>query len=155
MTTGSVMSVIMGQDLPLERPDTSGRAALFVPTANIKDDLLETVRKGAAIVGFGNHDRTLTIYYESNRFNEANLVKWEQKARKAFERLAENLPTVSKMVSKPENFEQVGYISSKGILIRRMEKLRNWLEKSEMLDGGPESETVVFTPPPPPKKIVE
>jgi hypothetical protein len=59
------------------------------------------------------------------------------------------------MVSKPENFEQVGYISSKGILIRRMEKLRNWLEKSEMLDGGPESENVVFTPPPPPKKIVE
>ncbi|MQA21093.1 hypothetical protein [Rugamonas rivuli] len=147
------MSVIMGQDLPLERPDTTGRAALFVPTANIKDDVLETVRKGAAIVGFGNHDRTLTIYYESNRFNEANLTKWEQKARKAFERLAENLPTVSKMVSKPENFEQVGYISSKGILIRRMEKLMKWLEASDAMDTAPESETIVFTPPPPPKKI--
>src|SRR5471032_302140 len=149
------MTVLMGQDLPLERPDMTGRAALFVATASIKGDVLETVRMGAAIVGFGNHDRTLTIYYESNRFNEPNLVKWEQKARKAFERLADNLPTVSKMVSKPENFEQVGYISSKGILIRRMEKLMGWLEKSEALDGGPESETVVFTPPPPPKKIVE
>ena len=147
------MTVLMGQDLPLERPDTNGRAALFVPTATIKDDVLDTVRMGAAIVGFGNHDRTLTIYYESNRFNEPNLVKWEQKARKAFDRLADNLPTVSKMISKPENFEQVGYISSKGILIRRMEKLRGWLEKSEALDTGPSSENVVFSPPPPPKKI--
>jgi len=76
------MTVLMGQDLPLERPDSAtARAALFVPTANIKDDVLDTVRRGAAIVGFGNHDRTLTIYYESNRFNEPNLVKWEQKAR--------------------------------------------------------------------------
>lgn len=147
------MNVLMGQDLPLERPDSSGRAALFVPTSAIKEDVLETVRKGSAIVGFGNHDRTLTIYYESNRFNEPNLVKWEQKARKAYERLAENLPTVSKMISKPENFEQVGYISSKGILIRRMEKLMHWLETSDALDGAPASENVVFTPPPPPKKI--
>jgi hypothetical protein len=150
-----MMTVLMGQDLPLERPDTTGRAALFVPTSAIKGDVLETVRMGAAIVGYGNHDRTLTIYYESNRFNEPNLNKWEQKARKAFERLAENLPTVSKMVSKPENFEQVGYISSKGILIRRMEKLMTWLEKSDAMNTAPESETVVFTPPPPPKKIVE
>lgn len=148
------MTVLMGQDLPLERPDTAtGRAALFVPTANIKDDVLDTVRKGAAIVGYGNHDRTLTIYYESNRFNEPNLLKWEQKARKAFDRLADNLPTVSKMVSKPENFEQVGYISSKGILIRRMEKLMKWLEASDALDSAPQTENIVFTPPPPPKKI--
>jgi hypothetical protein len=147
------MTVIMGQDLPLERPDNNGRAALFVPTAGIKEDVLDAVRKGSAIVGFGNHDRTLTIYYESNRFNEPNLVKWEQKARKAFERLADNLPTVSKMVCKSENFEQVGYISSKGILIRRMEKLMTWLEKSDALDTAPTSENVVFTPPPPPKKI--
>jgi hypothetical protein len=51
----------MGQDLPLERQDANGRAALFVPTASIKEDVLETVRKGSAIVGFGNHDRTITI----------------------------------------------------------------------------------------------
>ena len=57
------------------------------------------------------------------------------------------------MVSKPENFEQVGYISSKGILIRRMEKLLTWLEKSDASDTAPASENIVFTPPPPPKKI--
>jgi len=147
------MTVIMGQDLPLERPDATGRAALFVPTANIKPDVLEAVRKGAAIVGFGNHDRTLTIYYESNRFNEPQLYKWENKARKAFERLADNPPTVSKMISKAENFEQVGYISNKGILIRRMEKLRNWLENSDALDSGPDGENIAFAAAPPPKKI--
>src|SRR5471030_1815975 len=149
------MSVLIGQDLPLERPDITGRAALFVPTSAAKEDVLEIVRKGAAIVGFGNHDRTLTIYYESNRFNEPTLVKWEQKGRKAFERLAENLPTVSKMVSKPENFEQVGYISNKAILIRRMEKLVGWLEVSDAMDSAPASENIDFAPPPPPKKIVE
>ncbi|MGV7211462.1 hypothetical protein ACLB1G_26795 [Oxalobacteraceae bacterium A2-2] len=148
------MATLMGQDLPLERPDATGRAALFVPTPNAKADILEAIRSGAAVVGFGNHDRTLTIYYESNRFNEPNLVKWEQKARKAFDRLIDNLPTVSKMVVKQDNFEQVGYISSKGILIRRMEKLRNWLEKSDCLDGAPESEEIKYAPPPPPKKSV-
>ncbi|MYN09015.1 hypothetical protein GTP77_16950 [Massilia sp. FT127W] len=149
------MSSVKGMDLPLERPDDGdGRAALFVPTTAIKEDVLQLVRKGAAVVGFGNHDRTLTIYYESNRFSEPSLAKWEQKARKCFERLLDNLPTTNKMVSKPENFEQVGYISNKGIVIRRMEVLQRWLEYSDALDSAPESETVAFAPPPPPKKIV-
>lgn len=149
------MTVQKGQDLPLERPeDPDGRAALFVPTATIKEDVLTAVRKGAAIVGFGNHDRTLTIYYESNRFSEPTLNKWEHKARKAFERLLDNLPTTSKMVTKMENFEQVGYISSKGITIRRMDNLRRWLEQSDALGSAPDAETITWAPPPPPKKIV-
>lgn len=148
------MSITMGQDLPLERPDAEGRAALFVPTAAIKEEVLQTIRKGAAVVGFGNHDRTLTIYYESNRFNEPLLGKWEQKARKAYERLVDNLPTVSKMTAKPEHFEQVGYINGKGITIRRMASLMRWLEQSEALDSAPAAELITFTPPPPPKKIV-
>lgn len=40
------MTVLMGQDLPLERPDATGRAALFVPTAAIKGDVLDAVRMG-------------------------------------------------------------------------------------------------------------
>jgi len=148
------MSEKMGQDLPLERPDADGRAALFVPTAAIKEDVLSAIRKGAAVIGFGNHDRTLTIYYESNRFNDPGLFKWEAKARKCFERLVENLPTVSKMVVKAENFEQVGYISARNITIRRMSLLRNWLDKSDAADTGPEQEIINWAPPPPPKKIV-
>lgn len=148
------MSTTRGQDLPLERPDADSRAALFVPTTAIKEDVLALVRKGAAVVGFGNHDRTLTIYFESNRFNDPALFKWEIKARKAYERLIDNLPTVSKMISKPENFEQVGYINGKGITIRRMEALTRWLEYSEALETAPEAEVVAFVPPPPPKKIL-
>lgn len=148
------MSTTRGQDLPLERPDADSRAALFVPTTAIKEDVLALVRKGAAVVGFGNHDRTLTIYFESNRFNDPALFKWEIKARKAYERLIDNLPTVSKMISKPENFEQVGYINGKGITIRRMEALTRWLAYSEALETAPEAEVVAFVPPPPPKKIL-
>ena len=149
------MGVQLGLVLPLQRPDTEdSRAAVFVPTANIKEDILAAVRKGAAVVGFGNHDHTLTIYYESNRFNEPTLAKWEQKARKAYDRLLDNLPTTSKMVCKPENFEQVGYISTKGISIRRRASLDRWLEFSDAQDSAPEGDTVAFAPPPPPKKIV-
>jgi len=148
------MSVVMGQDLPLERPDAEGRAALFVPTAAAKEDVLQAIRKGAAVIGFGNHDRTLTIYYESNRFNEPSLVKWECKARKAWERLVENLPTVSKMVVKSENFEQVGYISARQITIRRMALLQNWLDCSDCGDTAPAEEVITWAPPPPPKKII-
>lgn len=149
------MGVQFGQDLPLQRPDeTDSRAAVFVPTANIKEDILSAVRKGAAIVGFGNHDHTLTIYYESNRFNEPTLAKWEQKARKAYDRLRDNLPTTSKMVCKLDNFEQIGYISTKGITIRRRASLDRWLEQSDAQDSAPEGDNVAFAPPPPPKKIV-
>jgi hypothetical protein len=147
------MTVTFGQDLPLERPDADSRAALFVPTAAIKDDVMQLLRNGAAVVGFGNHDRTLTIYYESNRFNEATLAKWEQRARKAYDRLVDNLPTTSKMVVKMEYFEQVGYINGKGINIRRMDSLKRWLESCDALESAPDSDSVPWTPPPPPKKI--
>jgi hypothetical protein len=148
------MSALMGQDLPLERPDADGRAALFIPTSAAKSDVLELIRKGAAVVGFGNHDGSLTIYYESNRFNDPALAKWEMKARKAFERLADNLPTVSKMVVKGDYFEQVGYVSAFQITIRRMEKLQRWLESCDALDTGPAAEIITWAPPAPPKKIV-
>jgi hypothetical protein len=146
------MSITFGQDLPQERPDADGRAALFVPKPDIKEEVLQTLRLGAAVVGFGNHDRSVTIYFESNRFNEPTLGKWEQKARKAYSRLVDDLPTTSKMTTKLEYFEQVGYISAKGISIRRMESLKRWLAQSDALDTAPESETVTWTLAPPPKK---
>ena len=147
------MSIQFGQDLPQERPEPRGRAAIFVPSGTIKDDVLQLVRKGAAVVGFGNHDRTVTIYYESNRFNEPALQKWEQRARKAYDRLIDNLPTTSKMTTRLDYFEQVGYINGKGITIRRMDSLKRWLEQSEQLESAPETEFVAYTPPAPPKKI--
>lgn len=132
----------LGQDIPLERPDADGRAAVFVPSAGIKDDILMAIRPGAAIVGFANLDRTLTVYFESNRFDDPVLAKWEHKARKAYDRLVDNAPTVSKLSVSPDNFEQIGYINGKGITIRRMEQLQRWLTQSNAMDSCPESELV-------------
>lgn len=129
----------------MERPDTDGRAALFVPANGVKEDILLTIRKGAAIVGFANHDRTVTVYFESNRFDDPVLAKWEHRARKAYDRLVENAPTVSKLTAVPESFEQIGYINGKGITIRRMESLKRWLSYSDALASCPESELVPRT----------
>jgi hypothetical protein len=138
------MSVI-GQDIPMERPDTDGRAALFVPSTAVKEDVLLTIRKGAAIVGFANHDRTITVYFESNRFDDPILAKWEHKARKAYDRLVDNAPTVSKLNVSPDNFEQIGYINGKGITIRRMDSLKRWLTYSDAIASCPETELVPRT----------
>lgn len=70
-----------GKDTPVGRPDIDGRAGIFVPTAEFDLDNTTTIRKGAGIVGFGNLDGTLTVYFEANRFDESNLHKWEHKAR--------------------------------------------------------------------------
>lgn len=137
--------MVIGQDIPVERPDADGRAALFVPSNGVKEDVLLTIRKGAAIVGFANHDQTVTVYFESNRFDDPVLAKWEHKARKAYDRLIENAPTVSKMNTGPENFEQIGYINGKGITIRRMESLKRWLLYSDAIASCPESELVPRT----------
>ena len=129
----------------MERPDTDGRAALLVPVTGVKEDVLMTIRKGAAIVGFANHDQTVTVYFESNRFDDPALAKWEQKARKAYDRLVENAPTVSKLTTSQTNFEQIGYINGKGITIRRMDSLKRWLEYSGAMASCPETEIVPRT----------
>lgn len=126
----------------MERPDADGRAALFVPSNGVKEDVLLTIRKGAAIAGFANHDGTITVYFESNRFDDPLLAKWEHRARKAYDRLIDNAPTVSKLTAAPESFEQIGYINGKGITIRRMESLKRWLSYSDALASCPESELV-------------
>ncbi|MES2743057.1 MAG: hypothetical protein V4754_19200 [Pseudomonadota bacterium] len=131
-----------GQDTPLDRPDGAGRATLFVPSTSVKEDVVLVIRKGAAIVGIANHDRTVSIYFESNRFDDPLLAKWEHKARKAYDRLIDNAPTVSKMTVSADNFEQIGYINSKGITIRRMDSLKRWLSYSDALDTCPASEVV-------------
>lgn len=133
---------VIGQDIPIERPDVDGRAALFVPTTTAKEEVLATIRKGAAVVGFSNHDRTVTVYFESNRFDDPGLAKWELKARKAYDRLTQNAPTVSKMSSSYDNFEQIGYIDGKGLTIRRMDSLKRWLDASGMPDSCPDSDHV-------------
>lgn len=133
----------LGMDTPLGRPDADERAALYVPLNSMKADVLATIRKGAAIVGFANHDGTVSIYFESNRFNDVALLKWEHKARKAYDRLIENSPTTSKMTIDPDYIEQIGYIGGKSLTVRRMASLHRWLTFSEAMDTAPETEVVL------------
>lgn len=124
---------------PITRPGPDGRAALYVPSDEIAQDVARAVRPGAAIVGYLNHDNMITAYFEANRFNDPGLASWRQKTCKAYERLVNNLPTVSKISTSPANLRQIGYINGDGITIRHMDSLRYWLAVSDALDSGPDA----------------
>ena len=125
------------KDTPVGRPDTDGRAAVFVPTSQFDLGNTSTIRKGAGIVGYGNPDGSLTVYYEANRFDDSSLHKWENKARKAYDRMVAGAPTTSKTKLDAKFLEQVGIIDGSGIHLRQPELLQHWLTISEALDTAP------------------
>lgn len=132
-----------GKDTPVGRPDIDGRAGVFVPTAEFDIDNNSTnIRRGAGIVGYGNLDGTLTVYFESNRFDESGLQKWENKARKAYDRLVMTAPTVSKAKLEARLLEQVGIIDGMGINLKHPERLTHWLTISNVPDTAPEEPVV-------------
>lgn len=131
-----------GKETPVGRPDVDGRAGIFVPTADFDIANTTTIRKGAGIVGFGNLDGSLTVYFEGNRFDDSSLHKWENKARKAYDRMVMGAPTVSKAKMDARLLEQVGIIDGVGINIKQPERLTHWLTISNLLDTAPE-DTVV------------
>lgn len=128
-----------GKDTPVGRPDTDGRAAVFVPTAAFDAGSNAAIRLGAGIVGFGNPDGTLTVYFESNRFDETSLHKWENKARKAYDRMVMSAPTVSKAKLNASALEQIGTIDGMGIHLKQPERLTQWLQQANALDTAPAS----------------
>jgi hypothetical protein len=133
-----------GKDTPVGRPNTDGRAGVFVPTADFDLDNTTTIRKGAGIVGFGNPDGTLTVYYEANRFDESGLHRWEHKARKAYDRMVMAAPTVSKAKIEAKFLEQVGIIDGMGINVKNTDALQHWLTISNALDTAPEHAVVLW-----------
>lgn len=132
------------KDTPVGHPDIDGRAGIFVPTEDFDLANSTTIRKGAGIVGFGNPDGSLTVYFEANRFDESSLHKWENKARKAYDRMVMRAPTVSKGKLDARMLEQVGIIDGMGISIKHPERLHQWLTLSNALDTAPESNTIQF-----------
>lgn len=126
-----------GKDTPVGRPDTDGRAAVFVPTDSFDAANNANIRLGAGIVGFGNPDGTLTVYFESNRFDESSLHKWENKARKAYDRMVAGAPTVSKAKLTANMLEQIGVIDGMGIHLKQPERLEQWLQRANALDTAP------------------
>lgn len=130
------------KDTPVGHPDVDGRAGVFVPTDDFDLANTSTIRKGAGIVGFGNPDGSLTVYFEANRFDESSLHKWENKARKAYDRMVMRAPTVSKAKIDARMLEQVGIIDGLGISIKQPERLQQWLTLSNALDTAPEGTVV-------------
>jgi hypothetical protein len=125
------------KDTPIGRPDTDGRAAVFVPSETFDAGTNAAIRMGSGIVGFGNPDGTLTVYFEGNRFDETSLHKWENKARKAYDRMVMGAPTVSKAKINASMLEQIGTIDGMGIHLKQPDRLEQWLTRANALDTAP------------------
>jgi hypothetical protein len=128
-----------GKDTPIDRPSPGGRAAVFVPAEGANEDVAALFRNGSGIVGYGNHDGTISVYFENNRFNEGALFKWEDKAFKAYDRMVKLSPTTNRVSGDADNFVQVGLIEGLEIMVTDMERLRRWLEKTNTLETMPEN----------------
>lgn len=128
------------KDTPMGHPNSNGYAGLFVPLPGSEGELPDNLRKGAAIIGFGNPNGTLTIYFESNRFNDSSLHPWENKVKAAYRRMIDHLPTTSKAVSQPHQFEQVGSVGKDGLRLRRFDSLKRWLAEANLSESAPASE---------------
>lgn len=125
------------KDTPIGRPDIDGRAAVFVPSETFDAGANAAIRLGSGIVGFGNPDGTLTVYFEANRFDDSSLHKWENKARKAYDRMVAGAPTVSKAKINASMLDQVGTIDGMGISLKQQDRLNHWLERANALDTAP------------------
>jgi len=133
-----------GKDTPVGRPDIDGRAGVFVPNDGFDLANSTTIRKGAGIVGFGNPDGSLTIYFEANRFDDSSLHKWENKTRKAYDRMVMGAPTVSKAKIDARQLDQVGHIDGTGIHVKLPDSLHHWLEVSDALDTAPADAVITW-----------
>jgi hypothetical protein len=130
-----------GKDTPMERPDPGGRAAVFVPKAGADVTVMENLRNGSGMVGFGNHDGSVTVYFENNKFNDSSLHLWQDKVFKAYDRMVKRSPTVNKLTCDASNLDQVGFVEGVEILVRNMDLLAAWLKRSNAMDtmpAGPE-----------------
>jgi hypothetical protein len=132
------------KDTPVGLPSVGGRAGVFVPTEVCDVNATSTIRKGAGIVGFGNPDGSLTVYFEANRFDDSSLHKWENKIRKAYDRMVMVAPTVSKAKMDARFLELIGYIDSAGITVKEPERLTEWLAQSGMPDTAPAGTVVLW-----------
>lgn len=128
-----------GRDTPIERPNPGGRAALFVPHLEAEEVVTAAVSNGSGMVGFGNPDGTVTVYFENNKFRDPGLHKWEKKVFKAYGRMVERSPTVNKLICDASNLVQIGLIEGQEIQVNEMERLANWLQRSNAADSMPES----------------
>ena len=128
-----------GRDTPMDRPNPGGRAALFVPSPDATEVVTSVVNNGSGMVGFGNPDGTVMVYFENNRFRDPGLHLWQSKVFKAYGRMVERAPTTNKLSCDAGNLVQVGFVEGGEIVVRNMDLLEAWLKKSGAEDSMPES----------------
>jgi hypothetical protein len=121
----------------MDRPNPGGRAAVFVPQSDAEEAVREVLKNGSGMVGFGNPDGSVTVYFENNKFNDSALFKWESKVFKAYDRMVKRSPTVNKLTCDAGNLEQVGFIEGPEILVRNMDSLAKWLQRTNAMDSMP------------------
>ena len=127
-----------GRDTPMNRPNPGGRAAVFVARADADDAVLSVLKNGSGMVGFGNPDGSVMVYFENNKFNDSSLHSWQNKIFKAYDRMVKGSPTVNKLTCDAGNLEQVGFIEGSEILVREMAALADWLARTGAADSMPE-----------------
>lgn len=127
-----------GRDTPMDRPNPGGRAAVFVPRVDADQAVAEVLRNGSGLVGYGNPDGSVQIYFENNKFNDSALHSWQNKVFKAYDRMVKGAPTVNKLSCDAGNLEQIGFVEGPEILVRNMEQLMEWLTRSNAADSAPE-----------------
>jgi hypothetical protein len=132
-----------GRDTPMDRPNPGGRAAVFVPMADCEEAVREALKNGSGMCGFGNPDGSVTVYFENNRFNDSALHKWQNKVFKAYDRMVKRSPTVNKLTCDAANLEQVGFIEGPEILVRDMDALHAWLQRTKTMDSAPDGPNIM------------
>lgn len=128
---------MFGRDTPMDRPHPGGRAALFVPRTDAEEAVSEVLKNGSGMCGFGNRDGSVTVYFENNKFNDSALHSWQNKVFKAYDRMVKGSPTVNKLTCDAANLEQIGFVEGQEILVRDMELLMAWLQRTNALDSAP------------------
>ncbi|MBZ2207280.1 hypothetical protein [Massilia soli] len=132
-------TTVFGMDTPMERPDPGGRAGVFVPSLDASEPVRAAMKNGSGMVGFGNLDGTVLIYFENNRFNDHGLHKWENKVYKSYDRMVNLAPTVNKLNCDAASLVQVGFVKGREILVTDMDALMGWLKRCDALDTAPEN----------------
>jgi propanediol dehydratase large subunit len=126
-----------GSDTPIDRPSPGGRAAVFVPIASAEEVVTSAIKNGSGMVGYGNLDGSVMVYFENNKFNDGSLHPWQNKIFKAYDRMVKGSPTVNKLSCDAANLIQVGFIEGTEILVTDMAPLTDWLKRCNALDTAP------------------
>jgi hypothetical protein len=126
------------KEIPQDRPDPGGYAAVFVPRADADESVLEMLKNGSGMAGFANPDGTVTAYFENNRFADPALATWQSKVFKAYDRMVKRMPTTSKLTCDQGNLRAIGVVGGAQVVVSDMAALTDWLQRSDALASAPD-----------------